>query len=305
MAKIKKIYREKNKEELNNIILKAKSRNREKMEKAETTVKLENKNEKKLNKEEFDQLMKNFDQWEKKKKEKLEKLQKEKEEEELKLIKENPETNREENLKYNLNPKNYSITERLYIEDIKKRKDKQDILSKIYTPTFKPEIHINRESLMKGRLRFNRNDGRYHTDDDENAIEDEDEENSNEREEDEEEDEDENEDEEEDESNGFDKRKTYNYARNAKKDKKVFRKMKTEDDFEDNAVKKKKNVKNKKVKKEESSEEDEDNGNNVNNEKKNVLIDFRLRKLLFRKKKPVVQKNRSIGKRKKIGFNLD
>ena len=302
---MKKIYQEKNKEDLNNIIQKAKSRNREKMEKAVTTVKLENKNEKKLNKEEFDQLMKNFDEWERKKKEKLEKLQKEKEEEELKLIKENPETNHEENLKYNLNPKNYSITERLYIEDIKKRKDKQDILSKIYTPPFKPEIHINRESLMRGRLRTYRNDGRYHTDDDENVIEDEenyDEENSNESGE----DEDENEDEEEEESDGFDKRKTYNYARNAKKDKKVFRKMKTEDDFDGNAIKKNKNVKNKKVKKEEdSNEEDEDNRNNVNNEKKNVLIDFKLRKLLFRKKKPVVEKNRSIGKRKKIGFSLD
>lgn len=60
-----------------------------------------------------------------------------------------------------------------------------------------------------------------------------------------------------------------------------------------------------KIKKEDSNEEDEDNRNNVNNEKKNVLIDFKLRKLLFRKKKPVVEKNRSIGKRKKIGFSLD
>jgi hypothetical protein len=105
--------------------------------------------------------MKNFDQWEKKKKEKIEKLQKQKEEEELKTIMENPQTNREENLKYNLNPKNYSITERLYVEDIKKRKDKQEVLSKIYTPTFTPEIHINREILMKGRLRANRNDERF------------------------------------------------------------------------------------------------------------------------------------------------
>jgi hypothetical protein len=264
--------------------------------------------------------MKNFDEWEKKKKEKLEKLQKQKEEEELKLIKENPETNREENLKYNLNPKNYTITERLYVEDIKKRKDKQDILSKIYTPTFMPEIHINKESLMKGRQRANRNDDRfsyrkniYHTDDenrnedeneDENENEDEDEENennSNERDEDEDEDEDDN--------DGFAKKKAYNNGRNEKKDKKVFRKMKTEDEFYGNAVKRKKNVKNKKGKKEEdSSEEDEDNEkneNNVNNEKKNINIDFRLRKLLFRKKKPVVQRNGSVGKRKKIGFSLD
>ena len=110
------------------------------------------------------------------------------------------------------------------------------------------------------------------------------------------------------ETDRFVKKKAYNNGRNEKKDKKFFRKMKTEDEFDGNAAKRKKNVKNKKVKKEESSEEDEDNEkneNNVNNEKKNINIDFRLRKLLFRKKKPVVQRNGSVGRRKKIGFSLD
>jgi len=249
--------------------------------------------------------MKSFDQWEKKKKEKIEKLQKQKEEEELKTITENPQTNREENSKYNLNPKNYSITERLYVEDIKKRKDKQDILFKIYTPTFTPEIHINRESLMRGRQRFNRNDDRNSYTDDDNANEDEEEEEEDEDEENNSNETDEDEDEEEEEDARFSKKKTYNNVRNVKKDKKPFRKMKTEDTFDSNDAKKKKNAKNKKVKKEEdNSEEDEDN--NVNNEKKKTIIDGRLRNLLFRKKKPVVvPRNQSVGKRKKIGFSLD
>ena len=77
-------------------------------------------NPKKFNEEEFQKLMKNFDNWEKKRKDKIEKLKKEKEEE-LKLIKV-PETNKEENLKFNTNPKKYDIVERLYIQDITKKR---------------------------------------------------------------------------------------------------------------------------------------------------------------------------------------
>lgn len=99
------------------------------------------------------------------------------------------------------------------------------------------------------------------------------------------------------------KKKTYSEANNSKKNKKVFRKMKTEDEFDGNAFKKEKNKKNKKVKKDEDSSEDDEN--KESNEKQNIIIDFKLRNLLFKNKKPVGKRNRSVEKRKKVGFNLD
>ena len=230
-----------------------------------------------------------------KKKEKIEKLKKEKEEEEMKLLKDQPETNKEENLKFNTNPKNYNIIERLYEQDIKKRKDKKLILTQIYTPPFKPQIHIDKNVLNKA-LERSRNNNKfrlikryYHTD--ENTVDDEvymedSQDNNNENEENEENEE---KDDSEEDSEIFKNMKNVNYSERNRKNRniKLIKNFKTEEesDEEDNANKK-------------------DRNKNANKEKNNIIIEFRLRNLLFRKKKPV-RRNKSSEKRKRVGFNID
>ena len=114
------------------------------MKKAITTFVPSNK---KFNQRDFNKQMENFKDWEKKKQEKLAKLKRELDEKELQLLKDHPETNKEANLKFNTNPKNYTAVERLYTQDIKKRKDNRVILTKIYTPSFKPTIYTKRENF--------------------------------------------------------------------------------------------------------------------------------------------------------------
>ena len=283
----------KNIKDLHNTSVKSKNKNNPELQKTLTAYK--DPNAKKFNEEEFQQLMKNFDEWDKKKKEKIEKLKKEKEEEEMKLLKDQPETNKEENLKFNTNPKNYNIIERLYEQDIKKRKDKKLILTQIYTPPFKPQIHIDKNVLNKA-LERSRNNNKfrlikryYHTD--ENTVDDEvymedSQDNNNENEENEENEE---KDDSEEDSEIFKNMKNVNYSERNRKNRniKLIKNFKTEEesDEEDNANKK-------------------DRNKNANKEKNNIIIEFRLRNLLFRKKKPV-RRNKSSEKRKRVGFNID
>ena len=284
---------------MHNTSVKSKNKNRPEMQKALTTYK--DPSAKKFNEEEFQQLMKNFDEWDKKKKEKIEKLKKEKEEEELKLLKD-PEINKEENLKFNTNPKNYNIIERLYDQDIKKRKDKKLILTKIYTPPFKPQIHIDKNVLNKA-LERSRNNNKfrlikryYHTDentlDDEVYVEDsQDNDNDNEDEENEENEENEEKDDSEEESDIYNNMKRGNYSEGNKKNRKVkiIKNFITEEES---------------YEEDEANKKDKNNNKNANKEKNNIIIEFRLRNLLFRKKKPV-RRNKSKKKKKRVGFNLD
>ena len=74
-------------------------------------------------------------------------MKKEQIENELKLLK-NPKINKNANLKFNINPKNLTTVERLYDQDIKKRKDNKVILTKIYTPSFHPTIYTKRDLIQ-------------------------------------------------------------------------------------------------------------------------------------------------------------
>ena len=116
------------------------------MKKAVTTY--PNVSHKKFDQTEFNKKIESFYDWEKKKKEKVEKMKKEQEENELKLLKE-PVTNKKANLKFNTNPKNLTAIERLYDQDLKKRKDKRVLLTKIYTPSFKPTLYTKGEDYEK------------------------------------------------------------------------------------------------------------------------------------------------------------
>ena len=272
-------------------------RNRSKPELQKTLTTLKGTNIKKFNEEEFQKLMDNFDSWEKKKKEKIEKLQKQTEEEELRLLKD-PETNRDENLKYNINPKNYDITERLYVEDIKKRKDKQEILNKIYTPSFKPEIHLPRQSFHKSVQRSRNNSNviriikNYYTDEntvDEDFYNNEENKNNNKKNKKKEEGDDEESDEESDIFTNLKKINHNNKGRNLNLIKIEVRRNKTEEKDD-----------NKNIRKGNSKNKDEQN----KNEKKNIIIEFKLRDLLFKNKKPVKRRNNSVDKRNHVGFSL-
>ena len=103
---------------------------------------------KKFNQTEFNKQIESFYDWEKKKKEKVEKMKKEQEENKLKLLKD-PVTNKKANLKFNTNPKNLTTIERLYDQDLKKRKDKRVLLTKIYTPSFQPTLYTKGEDFEK------------------------------------------------------------------------------------------------------------------------------------------------------------
>ena len=94
----------------------------------------------------FQKKLESFKEWEKRRKERLAKLEKEKREREDKLMKD-PQVNKEANLKFNLNPKNYTAVERLYTQDRIKREEKKIALTKIYTPTFRPTLYTNKYNL--------------------------------------------------------------------------------------------------------------------------------------------------------------
>ena len=118
------------------------------MKKALTTYRGVNNVNRKYNNREFQKQIDNFNAWEEKRKKKLKKLKEQKEEDELKLLRD-PVVNTEVNAKYNTNLNNYTLIDRLYTQDIKKRHDKKEILKKIYTPTFKPTLYTNKENLNK------------------------------------------------------------------------------------------------------------------------------------------------------------
>ena len=95
--------------------------------------------------------------------------------------------NNEQNILYNAKVTSDtvpSVLDRLYTQDIKKRREKRQILTKIYTPTFTPFLYYKEE--MKRKLEKKR----YNDDDDEDRDEDNEDENDdgdNEEEEEEEE----------------------------------------------------------------------------------------------------------------------
>ena len=99
-------------------------------------------NKRKFDPVKFNEYLKGIDDYENKKKEKIENMRKQKEEKELKKETYHPKINKD--LKYKVNPKNYSTIERLYTQDLIKRKEKKQILTKIYTPSFKPKIYTNK-----------------------------------------------------------------------------------------------------------------------------------------------------------------
>ena len=101
----------------------------------------------------FNEYLKGINEYENRKKEKIEHMKKQEEEKELKKITYHPKINKESNLKFKVNPKNYSTVERLYTQDLMKRKEKKQILSKIYAPTFKPKLYTNKHVINKANQR--------------------------------------------------------------------------------------------------------------------------------------------------------
>ena len=101
----------------------------------------------------FNEYLKGINEYENRKKEKIEHMKKQEEEKELKKITYYPKINKESNLKFKVNPKNYSTVERLYTQDLMKRKEKKQILSKIYAPTFKPKLYTNKHVINKTNQR--------------------------------------------------------------------------------------------------------------------------------------------------------
>ena len=101
----------------------------------------------------FNEYLKGINEYENRKKEKIEHMKKQEEEKELKKITYHPKINKESNLKFKVNPKNYSTVERLYTQDLMKRKEKKQILSKIYAPTFKPKLYTNKHVINKTNQR--------------------------------------------------------------------------------------------------------------------------------------------------------
>ena len=99
----------------------------------------------------FNEYLKSVNDKENKKNKKIENMRKQAEEKELKKITNHPKINKGANIKYKIkiNPKNYSAVERLYNQDLIKRKEKKQILTKIYTPTFKPNIYIKKIKVKK------------------------------------------------------------------------------------------------------------------------------------------------------------
>ena len=103
----------------------------------------------------FNEYLKSVNDHENKKKQKIENMRKQAEEKELKKITNHPKINKGANIKYKnkINPKHYSAVERLYTQDLMKRKEKKQILSKIYAPTFKPKLYTNKHVINKANQR--------------------------------------------------------------------------------------------------------------------------------------------------------
>ena len=88
--------------------------------------------------------------WENKKKEKINKLKKENENKESKILK--------TNMSFRQRPSEadlQSAFERLYKDDVLKRKQNQSVLNCIFTPSFKPQINSNRNKLNKTERTLN------------------------------------------------------------------------------------------------------------------------------------------------------
>ena len=99
----------------------------------------------------FNEYLKSVNDYENKKKQKIENMRKQAQEKELKKVTNHPKINKGVNIKYKnkINPKNYSAVERLYTQDLIKRKEKKQILTKIYTPTFKPNLYAKKIMINK------------------------------------------------------------------------------------------------------------------------------------------------------------
>ena len=118
----KKEYEEINK---NNILLTRNKANKEK--------------KKKERKKSMDDVVKNFYEWDSKRKEKLNDKIKTKEKNIKKDLRKKPQINKNSYLiTVNRNPD--QIFNRLYIDDINKRKERQQMLEHIYTPSFQPNL---------------------------------------------------------------------------------------------------------------------------------------------------------------------
>ena len=88
--------------------------------------------------------------WENKKKEKINKLKKENENKESKILK--------TNMSFRQRPSEadlQSAFERLYKDDVLKRKQNQSVLNCIFTPLFKPQINCNKKKLAKTERKLN------------------------------------------------------------------------------------------------------------------------------------------------------
>jgi len=315
-----------------------KKRNKPMMKKAFTTYRGVNNVNRKYNNKEFQKQLDNFNAWEEKRKRKLEKLKEQKEEDELKLLRD-PKVNTEVNVKYNNNLNNYTLVERLYTQDLKKRHDKKEILKKIYTPSFKPTLYTNKEKFnkisQKSRNDRTPNAQRFYTNDyiNENEVSF-DEKKKNKYESSDDEDEDEDEEDSSDEKN--------ENLRMVNKNKKEMKKTITEGRLDEKRVmmgdKNKIRVKinNKGMKKNTTQNKFDGNKNRTRNKKvmKKTLTDDRfdekktnrkkeknngkekefnfnnveikLRNLLFKNKRPIGGKrNNSVQRRKKVAFTLD
>jgi len=240
---------------------------------------------KKFNANEFKKQLDSFNDWEVKRKAKLKQMQQEKIEKEKNLLK-NPTINNEANLKFNTNPKNYDAVERLYTQDLIKRKEKKIALTKIYTPTFKPKLYTTKQNLGKV-VHFNNRENRKIKVYNKKRI-----------------DESEEEDEEEEESE-----EEKNYKKVKIKTHKIYNKKDDDDESEEeegyNSKKKKKqtrtnlSVQKKKIKMKISDDEDDEEENVEKNKPIKIdgkKVELKLRDLLFKKMKPI-RKNNSVGKR--------
>ena len=121
---------------------------------------------KKFDSVKFNEYLKTLNEYENKKKKKLENLRKQEAEKELRKITNFPKINKSTKYAIKPNQKNYSTIERLYTQDIIKRKEKKQILTKIYTPSFKPYIYAN--NFLKGKLNQRNQNIRTEINEDEN-----------------------------------------------------------------------------------------------------------------------------------------
>ena len=96
---------------------------------------------KKFNEEEFKKQIEAFNAWEKKRNEKIEKMKKEEIQKEIDSI---SKKNIHHNKKMS-SEKMPSMLDRLYTNDIQKRKENQILLTQIYTPSFTPNIYAKNQ----------------------------------------------------------------------------------------------------------------------------------------------------------------